>query len=119
MLREFPIVQFEAIENNRCLEFVVYQLGRPYYAFLVKQQDNFYAYANSCPHQGRMLQWRENEFLTKDRSRIMCGAHGATFEIQSGHCDAGPCKGASLTGLSVRIVNQVVMVSFADQSDKT
>ncbi len=113
-MREFPIVSIDAMENDACLEFNLYQNGRPYYAFLVKQNSRFFAYANSCPHQGRMLQWMPNRFLTKDKQKIMCGAHGATFEVETGLCDAGPCRGASLRKLALKIEDEVVVVSLAD-----
>ena len=115
MQKEYPITKTDALSNDECLEFQLYKNHRPYYAFLVKNQDEFYAYANSCPHQGRMLQWMPNTFLTKDKKRIMCGAHGATFAIETGLCDAGPCVGANLLALPVRIEKKIVFVTHADE----
>jgi len=110
MKRVFPIVQTHAIVNDECREFVIKVTGRPYYGFLVKHEDEIFAYANNCPHQGRMLQWMPNAFLTKDKTKIMCGAHGATFEIKTGLCDAGPCLGAHLKKLQLLIDRDVVFI---------
>jgi len=112
--KEYPIVNISNLENDSSLEFNLYRNGRPYYAFLVKKNAAVFAYANSCPHQGRMLQWMPNRFLTKDNTKIMCGAHGATFVVETGLCDAGPCLGASLRQLELRIENGVVMVKLEE-----
>lgn len=115
MQKEYPITQIDALQDNESLEFCLYKDARPYYGFLVKKSDGVYAYANSCPHQGRMLQWMPNTFLTKDKEKIMCGAHGATFAIETGLCDAGPCLGASLQPLVVKIENKIIFITHPDE----
>ncbi len=39
----------------------------------------------------------EHDFLDMDGALIQCSTHGALFEIESGHCLAGPCQGDRLT----------------------
>jgi Rieske Fe-S protein len=43
-----------------------------------------------------MLQFEDGEegesFLTPDGGRILCQAHGATFDIESGQCASGPAR---------------------------
>ena len=58
------------------------------------------AFRNVCPHAGRRLDWAPGAFLI-DRGRLVCAAHGASFDMASGLCVAGPCKGASLTRVAV------------------
>ena len=53
------------------------------------------AWLNICPHAGRRLDWAPGRFLL-DKGRLVCAAHGATFELEHGVCIAGPCKGSSL-----------------------
>jgi nitrite reductase/ring-hydroxylating ferredoxin subunit len=43
----------------------------------------------------------------------MCAAHGAIFEIETGICVAGPCPGARLRPLPVRLSSGLVDVAAA------
>jgi nitrite reductase/ring-hydroxylating ferredoxin subunit len=38
-----------------------------------------------------------------DQGRLVCAAHGASFEMEQGLCVAGPCKGASLVAVAVTV----------------
>ena len=58
--------------------------------FVVRQDDHAYAYVNDCPHQRLPLNWKDDTFLTLDKSRIMCVMHGATFRIETGEMVMGP-----------------------------
>jgi nitrite reductase/ring-hydroxylating ferredoxin subunit len=53
------------------------------------------AWLNICPHQGRRLDYVPGKFLL-DRGRLVCAAHGASFELGEGRCVAGPCLGDRL-----------------------
>jgi nitrite reductase/ring-hydroxylating ferredoxin subunit len=53
------------------------------------------AWLNVCPHQGRRLDYVPGKFLL-DRGRLVCAAHGASFELVEGRCIAGPCLGDRL-----------------------
>lgn len=57
------------------------------------------AFHNICPHAGRRLDWAPGKFLV-DQGRLVCAAHGAAFELGSGVCVSGPCKGATLARLT-------------------
>jgi nitrite reductase/ring-hydroxylating ferredoxin subunit len=47
------------------------------------------------------------------RDQIVCYAHGASFDIVTGFCIAGPCQGQFLTPASVRIDDsQVVQLTY-------
>jgi nitrite reductase/ring-hydroxylating ferredoxin subunit len=87
----------------------------PLRGFVVRQGDAVFAYVNRCPHAGHPLNWRPDDFLTMDRTLIMCRSHGALFEMSSGRCVAGPCTGQSLRALPVRI-DQGNVVLELDQS---
>jgi nitrite reductase/ring-hydroxylating ferredoxin subunit len=79
--------------------------------FLVRHADKVYAYRNLCPHAGRFLNWKEDAFLTKDRTLIMCAGHGALFNPVDGHCVAGAALGHSLERLEVEVVDGLVLVA--------
>ena len=56
-----------------------------------------------------------NDFLTIDRSLLMCRSHGACFDISTGLCVAGPCVGANLQSIAIRVEHDCVML--ADDPD--
>lgn len=68
------------------------------------------AYRNICPHAGRPLNWHPDGFLDKSAEVIYCTGHGAQFEIATGTCLNGPCKGQSLSALSVELVDGEIFV---------
>ncbi|WP_374601130.1 Rieske (2Fe-2S) protein [Arenimonas sp.] len=69
---------------------------------LLRQGQDLKAWLNVCPHAGRRLDWAPGKFLT-DKGRLVCAAHGASFELEQGVCVAGPCKGASLVPVRVAV----------------
>lgn len=58
------------------------------------------AWRNCCPHQGRRLDYVPGKFLI-DKGRLVCAAHGATFQLADGLCVAGPCRGEHLSSVPV------------------
>jgi nitrite reductase/ring-hydroxylating ferredoxin subunit len=71
---------------------------------LVRQGARLYAYLDRCPHYGDTpMAWRRHAYLNADRSRIVCAAHGALFDIGSGACVRGPCLGQSLTPVTLTL----------------
>ena len=69
---------------------------------LRRSGDRVQAWLNICPHAGRRLDYAPGKFLL-DQGRLVCAAHGASFELEQGVCVAGPCRGASLVPLAVAI----------------
>lgn len=67
---------------------------------LRRHGEQLQAWLNICPHAGRRLDWAPGKFLV-DQGRLVCAAHGASFELERGVCVAGPCKGASLVPVAV------------------
>ena len=78
--------------------------------FVVRAGDRVFGYRNRCPHMGTTLEWKKDTFLTWDLSLIQCSVHGAQFTIEDGLCVAGPCPGAHLEKVAVRIEEGVVML---------
>jgi nitrite reductase/ring-hydroxylating ferredoxin subunit len=82
--------------------------GDPF--FIVRQGDQVFGYVNSCPHYGSTLEWKDDTFLSYDKDLIQCSLHAALFRIHDGHCIDGPCTGADLKLISVRVeAGQVVL----------
>ena len=72
-------------------------------AFAVRRGAELRVYRNECPHEAGPLAWRQDEYLNGARTRIVCFAHGAQFEIDSGLCVLGPCRGRSLQRVIFRL----------------
>ncbi len=81
--------------------------------FVVRHGDSLRAYHNVCPHAGNFLNWKPDAFLTRDKSMIMCSAHGALFDPVTGVCVAGPCPGRALQPVSVAVEDDMVVAYFS------
>jgi len=71
---------------------------------LTRKDGRISAFHNECPHAGRRLDWAPGEFLIEN-GLLISAAHGATFDMESGHCAGGPCRGVGLRSVPVEIVD--------------
>ncbi|MEO5989602.1 MAG: Rieske 2Fe-2S domain-containing protein [Candidatus Eisenbacteria bacterium] len=72
-------------------------------AFAVRWQGEVYAYVDSCRHQARSLSYGDGQVLDAAEGLLVCRHHGARYVPRSGLCIEGPCRGAQLTALALRI----------------
>jgi nitrite reductase/ring-hydroxylating ferredoxin subunit len=105
---------FDALEDPGCREFSIGDGDWPFRGFIVRKGDEIFAYQNFCVHVGHPLNWSPNKFLTKDKSAIICASHGATYEIETGNCFAGPGSGKVLRRVDAAVRDGVVYVSGPD-----
>ena len=83
---------------------VCIRLGdRDEYIMLFRQGEGVRAYLNVCPHHGRPLNWAPDEFLLGAHNSVICSHHGARFDLDNGQCISGPCRGARLRAVRIRI----------------
>ncbi len=78
--------------------------------FALRRGAAVHVYINSCPHDRRPLEYLQDRFLSADGARIVCYAHGAQFEPDTGLCVHGPCAGASLVRVPSRVSDGRVFV---------
>jgi nitrite reductase/ring-hydroxylating ferredoxin subunit len=71
------------------------------------------AFVNRCPHQGTPLHVVADHFLDAEGEHFVCSTHGARFRITDGVCVSGPCLGAGLAALPVRVAEGWLHVSLA------
>lgn len=71
--------------------------------FVVRRGNSLKSYRNVCPHQGASMPWRKNAYLNHDATRIVCAAHGAQFDIDTGQCLLGAALGKSLQPVAILI----------------
>lgn len=76
--------------------------------FVVKNDGQYFAYRNACPHTGAPLDWVEHQFLDMDGTLIQCAVHDARFMIESGECVMGPCPGESLEKLDIEVKDLII-----------
>jgi nitrite reductase/ring-hydroxylating ferredoxin subunit len=87
--------------------------------FIVRLQGALHAWRNACPHMaGAPMAWKRHAYLSPDGKQIMCHAHGARFEPDTGLCVHGPCRGQYLQGVNLEIDVQG-KVRLANASSKS
>jgi len=59
------------------------------------------AFHNRCPHAGYPLQHADGRVLVQQGRYMVCGAHGASYELKTGACAGGPCNGDALTRIAI------------------
>ncbi len=82
--------------------------------FAVRKKGEIFLYWNRCPHIGTPLEWEKDKFLDTDKALIQCATHGALFEIGSGRCLVGPCRGKHLKPVPFELANGTVSVAEAE-----
>ncbi|NIE67160.1 Rieske (2Fe-2S) protein [Burkholderia sp. Ax-1719] len=72
--------------------------------FVVHHASGVRAWRDACPHYGDTpMAWRKDAWLDAGGRHIVCHAHGALFDIESGVCIKGPCLGQRLTPVPLHI----------------
>ena len=107
---EWPVARFEELPSPGARRFLAGDGDWPFPGFVVRQEDDVFAYANVCPHQRHTLDLIDHDFLVDDGRMIRCASHGALFLPDTGQCIAGPCVGKSLLALACRVADGVVFV---------
>ena len=107
---EVAVGAFADLDDPGCREFSIGHGDWPFRGFVVRQGDKVFAYQNFCMHAGHPLNWKPDNFLTKDSSAIICASHGALYDVATGECFAGPCSGRSLRRVDVAVREGLVYV---------
>jgi len=105
------LCSLETIADGAARNFVVQLDSARFHGFVVRRGDTVTGYVDRCPHAGWPLAQRLDDYLTPDGALIACDWHGALFEIDTGFCIAGPCKGARLSAWPVEIVQGWVLTA--------
>lgn len=84
-------------------------LGRPREALvLVDHTRTPRAYLNLCRHLPIPLDAASRQFLAG--GHLQCLTHGARYRLEDGLCVTGPCRGASLVALELRVIDRELFV---------
>lgn len=89
--------RMDAIPDGEARGYDPQGLGRDT-IFVVRRGNELHGWQDRCPHEGETpLPWRRHAYLNARKTRIVCFAHGAQFDVASGVCLLGPCVGEALT----------------------
>ncbi len=80
-------------------------------AFVVRWNGRVVGYVNSCPHARLPLNWKADSFFDLGNTYLLCINHGAFFDVLTGACVRGPCKGQSLRRVAVRVDGDSVLTA--------
>lgn len=105
MSAALPLCRLDEIGDNSARGFDPQRCGQDT-LFAVRRGSTLYLYRDLCPHASSPMAWRKDEYLNRRRDRIVCYAHGAQFEIETGRCLIGPCLGQSLQAVAHAIDEQ-------------
>ncbi len=81
--------------------FTIEKSDRKFHGVVIKKGNHYFAYENRCCHLPVTLDLLDNDFLNEEGDAIQCHMHGAVYEMETGHCIAGPCLDAFLNKLQV------------------
>jgi nitrite reductase/ring-hydroxylating ferredoxin subunit len=112
----YAICGLNDIANRRAKAFQLLRRGedggeKAFSIFVVRWGTQVFGYVNRCPHDGVNLDWERNQFLDPSGLRLMCGKHGALFDIGTGRCVAGACAGHGLEPVSVNVIDGDICIS--------
>ena len=107
-----PVTNVASLSLNSAREFTIEHDARPEECFVIHVKQHFYAYKNRCPHTGVNLNWQPDQFFDYENRFIQCSTHGALFRCEDGYCVRGPCAGASLERLPLKIENDTIYVQI-------
>jgi nitrite reductase/ring-hydroxylating ferredoxin subunit len=96
--RDYFLCQLSDLEELQSIELEIDERK----LFAIRQDNQLYAYWNSCPHMGVPLNWMPGKFLDLDGALLQCSAHGALFQIDNGECIGGPCVGDHLSQIALK-----------------
>jgi nitrite reductase/ring-hydroxylating ferredoxin subunit len=91
----------DLIDGGKGVRFAVTAFGDDATAFAVRYNGGVHAYLNRCAHVPMELDWNQGDFFDLSGLYIVCATHGAAYAPESGHCIAGPCRGARLRPVMV------------------
>ncbi len=100
---EAPLCRLDDIADGGAKGFIVPGIGETGDLFLVRRGQRVFAYVNSFPHIGTLLELIDDRFLNRERTLILCSTHGALFRIEDGYCVDGPCDGEWLERLDLEV----------------
>lgn len=108
------IAPVEEVPADSTLLFTVRDAdGEECEAVLVRRDGGVHAWLNYCRHMTHITLDKGSGAVMRD-GEIVCTNHGAYFEADTGFCTFGPCEGAYLPPVDVRVADDAVLLDDED-----
>ena len=78
------------------------------YIMLFRLGEGVRAFQNVCPHHGLPLNWAPDAFLIEAQNSVVCSHHAARFDIDTGRCISGACRGVPLKPVPIRLEGEAI-----------
>jgi iron-sulfur cluster assembly accessory protein len=106
----YAICAAESIGPGWVKPFMLEKVGAdgadPFPILIARDHSNgYFAYVNNCPQEPHILYEGAGRSLAG--MFLLCARHEAKFEMKSGLCTDGPCKGAQLARIPVKVLDGV------------
>ncbi len=99
------------LPDNAGKEFIFGEGDKPFRMFVVRQGGDVRAYVNACAHFGVPLNpGPTHDFLTKDKTKLLCQVHYAKYAIDDGQCLNDECDGEGLEPIPVAVRDGAVFI---------
>lgn len=112
----YAICSMSDIPSQKARGFVLMRrdedgMPRPWPIMIVRWGRKVFGYVNKCPHDGVNLDWEPGHFFDPNGTRLICGKHGALFDLGTGACVEGPCEGQGLQPIALSILDDEICVT--------
>jgi nitrite reductase/ring-hydroxylating ferredoxin subunit len=77
---------------------------------LARRGADVFAYENVCAHASYPLDRHDGRVVVQEGGFIICAMHFASFALDTGACAGGPCNGAGLKQIAVRVVDGAILM---------
>ena len=109
------LMDVDSLPSYSAREFTLESDSTPVNVFVININHNYFAYENRCPHTGVTLNWQPDQFFDIDNHFVQCSTHGALFRFDDGYCVRGPCAGAKLNNLPLKIEGDAIYVKLSSK----
>ena len=109
-----PLCAFAELPEDNGVERVFGDGPREFRVVVFRVGDGARAYVNECPHADIPFGFAEGVFCVHEidgRRDLLCAHHSAVFHLDDGLCWDGPCVGARLEPVDVRVRDGTVVVA--------
>jgi nitrite reductase/ring-hydroxylating ferredoxin subunit len=107
---EYVEVALSDIKPGTVVPVQVMYKTRDVTALVLQHADEVAVYLDLCPHNKTILS-QNGSYMSQDGLRLICETHGATFKLEDGSCDRGPCEGDTLAKIPFEVANETVRIA--------
>lgn len=111
---ERRVCEEEALRQGAAVQFEAWVRGQLRPCFAVAGADGPAAYLNVCAHRNQPVVVDDEPV---ENGLVECRAHGAFYLPETGECVEGPCVGARLVPVPLRVRDGVVYALDDDAVD--